>query len=309
MAVYPTYKVAGVDMDDPSGRWELVDGTRVLPSFPGRKVVNWDLPGMVGNQSAAYAPGESATVAIKLRINAVGAVANTIVSGGSYERLKALRDNIDLLFYSIGLARQGYEGLVAIRHYASGLDYRQANGRMVSSTEPEFDAFSDHAYLTLMFDIPAGVWGSPSFDVTKATLPVANKGYKIKIPTGTAPSVENWVSFTGGPNALDSKWGQRMGVKNQAGVGFKLGVQGKSAVVPAGKWAMVNTLQWKYGIGTNGTAWGTPKPFTGLIEPEGRPTGSALTILPGTERGYGYVWAWAPTANAQIIIRSRKMWY
>lgn len=309
MAIYPTYKVAGVSMDDPSGRWELVDGTRVLPSFPGRKVVNWDLPGMVGNQSAAYAPGESAKVAIRLRINAVGSTANTIVNGGSYEKLKALRDNLDMLFYSIGLARQGYEGLVAVRHYTSGSDYRQANARIVSSTDPEYSAYSDHAYITLLFDIPSGVWGSPSMDVTKATLPKAGKAYRIKVPAGTAPSVENMVCFSGGAVPLDSKWGQRMGAKNSAGVGFKLGVQGKSVVVPANRWAMVNTLHWKYGFSSSGTDWGVAKPYTGLLEPEGRPTGSALTILPSAERGYAYVYAWAPVAGTKIIIRSRKMWY
>ncbi|WP_346921388.1 hypothetical protein [Glutamicibacter creatinolyticus] len=263
---------------------------------------------MVGNQSAAYAPGESSTVPIRLRINAVGSVANTIVSGGSYERLKALRDNIDMLFYSIGLARQGYQGLVQIRHYTSGADYRMANGRMVSSSDPEFAAYSDHAYITLLFDIPAGVWGSPSVDVTKATLPQANKGYRIKVPAGTAPSIENMVCFRAS-TGIDSKYGQRAGAKNEAGIGFKLGVRGTPVKVAAKQWCMVNTYYWKYGFTPDGMAWGTAKPWTGLIEPEGRPEGTALAILPSAERGIGYVWVWSPTPGTEVIIRSRKMWY
>lgn len=307
MAIYPTYKVAGVSMDDPSGRWELVEGTRVLPSFPGRKVVKWDLPGMVGSQSAACAPGESASFQVRLRINAVGSTANTIVNGGSYEKLKALRDNLDMLFYSIGLARQGYEGLVDVRHYTSGSDYRRTPARMVSSTEPEFSAYSDHAYITLLFESPSGMWGSPSMDVTKAKF--TRRGtYRIKVPAGTAPSLENMVCLRA-PTTIDSKYGQRAGAKNSANVGFSLGVPGKSVVVPANKWIMINTLHWKYGFSSSGTNWGIGKPYTALIEPMGRPTGSALTILPSPERGYGYVWVSTPADNTEVIIRSRKMWY
>lgn len=308
MALYPTYRVAGVEMTDPSGRWELTPGTDLLPRFPGVRAARWNVPGMPGETQATYAPPQPTQVKVTLRINAVGGVANTIVKGGRDARIKAIKDNINLLFYSISLARQAYWGLVEIRRYSSGSDWVKANGRMISSAEPRFDPANDYAELDLLFDIPSGVWMAPAMDVTEARVNAGTT--RIKVPAGTAPSVENMVCLKPTDSAHESKYGTRIVVKGGQHGGFKIGLQGKSFTLPANQWTMVNTLYWKMGTTATKYDWGCSKPYKGLIEPSARPMGSALTIVPSAERNWAYVYiTHHHTKPVDVIIRSRKCYY
>lgn len=308
MTMYPTYRVAGVEMTDPSGRWELTPGADLLPRFPGVRAARWNVPGMPGEIQATYAPPKPTQVSIQLRVNAVGSVANTIVSGGRAARTKAIKDNINLLFYSIALARQAYWGLVEIRRYSSGSDWVKANGRLISSVEPRFNPANDYAELDLVFEIPSGVWMAPSMDVTEARVKAGTT--RIKVPAGTAPSVENMVCIKPTVGAHESKYGKRVLVTGGQHGGFKLGLQGKSFTLPASKWTMVNTLYWKVGSTATKYDWGCAKPYKGVLEPSARPMGSALTIVPSAEKDWAYVYiTHHDPAPFDVIIRSRKCYY
>lgn len=308
--IYPTYTVAGVDLSDPSGRWELLPGTEFLPRFPGARASTWTVPGMPGNMSAIYAPPEPTTVTMELRVNAVAGTAGTIVSGGRAARTKAIQDNLDLLFYAIAAARQSYRGLVAIRRYMSAQDQRLAKGRMISSSNIEYDPKHEYATVTLIFQIPSGVWLAPNFDVTEVTIPKANSQVRVKVPAGTAPSIESMICFyPPGGVSMESKYGARLWVSGGQQGGFLLGTQDQSVVLPANKWTIVSTLYWKYGSTSVARNWACPKPYKGLIEPTARPMGSALTILPSEERGWAYVYIKTPKAGTKVMLRTRKAYY
>lgn len=309
MALYPTYTVAGEKMDDPWGRWELVHGSRVLPTFPGRRLSSWNVPGQPGDVSAAYAPGEAASFPLRFRINAIENSSGQYVSGGTEARLRVLQANLDLLYQKILLAKQGYQGMVEVRHYDQASSYRRVSARVISASELEWDAYSEYAYVTLIFEAPTGVWTAPAFDVTSMTITKAQTSFRIEVPAGTAPMIENMVCFNPGATDLLSAAPARLAASGGPHGGFRLGTQDTSVLLPANKWTMVNTLHWKYGFTTGASDWGTPKPYRGLIEPNGRPMGSALTLLPEGDSGKAYLWVWAPRADVQVRIRSRKAWF
>lgn len=310
MAAYPTYTVAGVDCNDPSGRWELLPSTDVLPSFPGRRVSKWTVPGMVGDQTAGYAPGEAMTVSITMRFNAVGTVAGRIVSGGVAAKTKAISDNIDMFFHRTRLAAQGYLGMVDVRRYKASNSYRRFVGRVISATKPEWPEYADYATMTILFEAPAGVWTNGPYVVTKATIKKAKTSTRIKVPAGTAPTGEVLIAIKG---PRTSAYGDRITFTNGHGTGFKLGASGAPVVIPSGQWLVVNCLTWRYGLTPHKTDgkiwWGCEKPNTGLIEPKGRPMGTAITVIPEREEGVGWVYAWCPSADTQVMIRNRKAWY
>lgn len=306
---YPTYSIAGVACDDPSGRWELLPGTNLLPAFPGRRATNWTIPGSAGSRSSAYAPGESMTVSLAMRFNAVQGTAGSL-AWGLEARTKAITENLDLFFQTTALARSGFLGLVEIRRHYSATDSRVCAGRLVASATPEYDPRSDYATLTLIFEVPSGLWASPSFTTTLATITTTGQAVKVKVPAGTAPAMDNVIALKG---PFTSAYGSRVTITNGHGAGFKLGVKGKSLAAPSGGWLLINTNTWRYGVSMAATAaaidWACPKPGSGLIEPRERPMGSALTILPEQESGVGWVHVNSHVANLQVAIRSRRMWY
>lgn len=308
--IYPTYTVAGVDLTDPSGRWELLPETEFLPRFPGARASTWNVPGMPGSMSAIYAPPEPTSVTVSLRVNAVAGTAGTIISGGRAARTKAIQDNLDLFYYAIAAARQAYNGLIGIRRYTAAGEYRIAKARMIASNEVKYDPSHEYAILTIIFSIPSGVWLAPAFDVTTATIPKAGSKIRIKVPAGSAPSVESMVCFLPPDGAsMESKWGSRIWVGGGDHGGFLLGTKDRSVTLPANKWTMVNTLYWKYGFSSTSNNWGVAKPYKGLIEPSSRPMGSALTIVPSPERGWAYVYVIVPKAGTKVILRTRKAYY
>ncbi|MGO2778208.1 hypothetical protein [Glutamicibacter arilaitensis] len=310
MSNYPTYTVAGINLSDPSGRWELTPETELLHRFPGSRATSWNVPGMPGDQQALYAPAQATTVTLKLRINAVGKYANTFVTGGRAARLKAISDNLDMLNYATALGRQSYNGMVEIRRYLSATDYRKAHARMVSASDIQFDPKNDYATVSMIYSIPSGFWLAPRFDVTRTTIKKANALVRIEVPAGTAPSLESMVCFKPpGTTAMESKSGHRVTVTGGNHGGFYLGTADKSLTLPAGKWTMINTLYWKYGFSTRSDDWGIAKPYKGLIEPTARPMGSALAIVPSTKKDVGYVYIQVPTSGTEVVLRTRKAWY
>lgn len=308
MTLYPTYTVAGTRMDDPLGRWELVHGTRVLPSFPGRRLSSWIVPGQSGDVTAAHAPGSAMSFPIRLRVNAVTA-GGVSVTGNTGDRLKAIEDNVRALHAGMLMAKQGFQGLIEVRHYSTDSDFVKASARIISASEPEWEPYSESALVTFIFEVPAGVWTAPSFDVTSTTITKAQTSFRIEVPAGDAPCVETMVMFNPGSTALLSAPPARLAVSAGPHGGFRMGTADTSMTLPASKWTVVNALHWKYGHTSSQTDWGCPKPYGGLIEPNGRPMGSALTLLPENAEGKAYLWVWASRADVQVRVRSRKAWY
>lgn len=310
-STYPILKIAGVDLNDPSGRWDVLPGTTLLPAFPGRVETKVSTPGVPGYRAVAYAPGEPIKVAINMRFNAVSGVGNRIIPGNGAERAAAIAANMDMFFYATALARQGYAGLVRITKELKAGEVRMLSARMVASTEPDFNMGNDYATLQMVFEAPGGIWQDQNFSIFRTTT-VANKTITVEIPAGTAPALENVIAFRGAysKNTSDSN---RIKFTNEIDVGFQVGFLGANVNMAANDWMLINCLTWKNGYqrGLSGNfpnlSWGTGKNQS-QIHPVGRPLGNALTLLPSTKQGVAKLRIYSPMAR-QVQVRTRRAWY
>lgn len=309
MSTYPIVKIAGIDLNDPSGRWEALPGTLMLPHFPGRVETRVPTPGVPGYRGVAYAPGEPMKIPIVMRFNAVQTYANAIVPGGSSDRMAAIHQNIDTFFYATALARQGYAGLVEISKEVMPGEVRVASARMIASAEPEFDVGSDHATMTLIFETPSGVWLDKEYTVYETTTLGGASWHKVDIPSGTAPQTENQIAFRGPYRSNTPPYAS---FANELGIGFDLGFTGADVDLNSDDWVIIDTTSWSNGYRRNastlpGSAWTASKPHS-QIQPLGRPLGNALTLLPSTTRGKATLRYRVPL-QTQLQIRTRRAWY
>lgn len=312
MSTYPIVKIAGINLSDPSGRWDVLPGTSILPHFPGRAETRVPTPGVPGYRGVAYAPGESMKIAIVLRFNAVETYANEIVPGGSSERTAAIHRNIDTFFYATALARQGYAGLVEIYKEVHAGEPRVTAARMVASSELEFDPGKDYATMTMIFEAPAGVWLDEKYTIYQSVAERSFSVQQMEIPSGTAPQTENVVAFQGPYTANTGS--NRISFANELDIGFEVGFSGAGVSMAAGDWMLINTQTWRNGYqrglsqdGYPKLSWGMGKSFT-QIHPKGRSLGNALTLLPSVERGTAILRYKVPNAT-KVQIRTRRAWY
>ena len=308
MIQYPTFHVAGVPMDDPSGRWNLLPGTKVLPSFPGRVLSKVPTPGVPGYRSTVYAPGESALTTIVVRFHAkdrYGRLANDV-----HHRAAALSENIDLFFMATAIARQGYNGLVEIRRFLGPQIQRVAMGRVIASAEPEWSAGADYADLTLVFEIPSGVWMHPKYEVVKFNA-VKGQRMRIRLPGGSAPALDNMVAIRGpykGNIASGRTW-----IGNDHSTGFTLGFAGSNCSASASEWIVIDTQTWKCGRAPvdpkdpDKVDWNVRKPFAWL-DSSGRPQGGALTLTPSATLNAAVLRV-QTQVNTRMQVRTRRAWY
>lgn len=312
MSTYPIVKIADVNLNDPSGRWDALPGTGLLPHFPGRVETRVPTPGVPGHRNVAYAPGEAMKIPVVMRFNAVETYANTIVPGGSSDRMAAIHRNIDTFFYATALARQGYAGLVTLYKEFHAGEPRVTAARMVASSEPEYDHGNDYATMTMIFEAPSGVWLDEKYTVYQTTAERSFQTLQMEIPSGTAPQTENVVAFKG-PYAMNSNGSNRISFANELDIGFEVGFSGAGVSMGANDWLLVNCQTWRNGYQRSLAGdfpkldWGIGKPNT-QIHPKGRPLGNALTLLPSTKRGTAILRYKVPN-ETKVQIRTRRAWY
>lgn len=311
MSTYPIVKIADVNLNDPSGRWDALPGTGLLPHFPGRVETRVPTPGVPGYRSVAYAPGEAMKIPVVMRFNAVETYANTIVPGGSSDRMAAIHRNIDTFFYATALARQGYAGLVTLYKELHAGEPRVTAARMVASSEPEYDHSNDYATMTMIFEAPSGVWLDEKYTVYQTVAERSFRTLQMELPAGTAPQTENVVAFrgpysnNGGANPIR--------FANEMDIGFEIGFNGAGVSMGSNDWMLVNTQTWRNGYqrGLSGSYpklnWGISKPNT-QIHPFGRSLGNALTLLPSRDRGVATL-RYSVPAETRVQIRTRRAWY
>lgn len=311
MSTYPIVKIAGIDLNDPSGRWDALPGTLTLPHFPGRVEARVPTPGVPGYRSVAYAPGEAMKIPIVIRFNAVQTYANAIVPGGSSDRMAAIHRNIDTFFYATALARQGYAGLVTIYKELHAGEPRVTAARMVASSEPEYEHGNDYATMTMIFEAPSGVWLDEQYTVYQTTAERSLGVRQIEIPSGTAPQTENIVAMRGPYNSVEDS--RRASFTNEMDIGFEIGFDGVRSSLGANDWVVVNTQTWRNGYLRHRSGkfpninWGVPKNNT-HVQPVGRSLGNALTLLPSVDRGVAILRYRVPH-ETQLQIRTRRAWY
>ena len=308
MYQYPTFHVAGVPMDDPSGRWNLLPGTKVLPSFPGRQLYKVPTPGVPGYRSTIYAPGESALTTIVVRFHAMDQYGR--IPGDVHHRAAALSANIDLFFMTTALARQGYSGLVEIRRFLGPQIQRVAMARVIASAEPEWSPDRDYADLTLVYEIPSGVWMHPNAEVTKFNVTTGQR-HRIRLPGGSAPSLDAMIAVKGPYNG-DINSG-RTWVGNDHNVGFVIGFKGSGCRVAADEWLVIDALNWKCGKhkvdpkDPDKINWDVSKPYAWL-DSSGRPQGSAMTLIPSATLNASVLRV-QTQVNTRMQVRARRAWY
>lgn len=305
-------KIAGINLNDPSGRWDAAPGTLVMPHFPGRVETRVPTPGVPGARTVAYAPGEPMKIPIVVRFNAVETYANEIVPGNGPARMAAIHQNIDTFFYATALARQGYSGLVEISKEVRKGEVRVTAARMVAASEPEYRLGDDYATMNMVFESPSGVWLDKEYTVFQTIAERSFQTQQLKIPCGTAPQTQTVVAFRG-PYAMNSSSGSRVKFTNELNIGFEVGFSGAGVSMGSRDWMLVNCQTWKNDYQRNLSGdypklnWGMGKSYS-QIHPVGRSLGNALTLLPSQERGVAILRYQVPAAT-RIQIRTRRAWY
>lgn len=314
MAGYPRITIAGVDLDDASGRWDVLEGTGNLPGFPGRTVSKLSVPGQPGYVQSAYAPTQARAIPIVLRFNAVDNEAGVIVSGHG-PRSAAISKNMDLFFQATALGASGYDGLVEVRHYTAPGEYRRAVGSINASSSPSYKAGDSYALVTLLFDMPGGLWEDPTWDVTGMNL-TAGQTADLIVPSGSAPSWDNFVAFKG-PLTWNGS-GDRATIVSNSGNGFAVGLpKGIPLALSSTDWVVFDTTNGTAAIVTTSSAnglepgsWEGGKSVVGWTGMVGRTMGPVLHIVPGTGGSNTTAKLRVHRPNAgRVVVRSRKRWY
>lgn len=298
----PTVLVAGVDCNDPSGRWSMVDGTALLGSFPGRTEQNVGSAGGVGARVLRTAPLQPAKWNLRVRFYAVDPATGLRVRD-HYDRAKSIAGNMRLFQSMTGLAAQGYQGHVAIERRPDGRPGGAlvGYGRVVSVSEVEWDGYEEYVDVDYLFSIPEGRWFAKSWDITKVT-PSALKHTTVKVPMGEAEIDDVQIAVKGPQDhSHHSIW-----VRNEAGVGFAY--WGKT---PADRWTVIGSKDWKATTGGINIPYWKALDNTqifGRLTPWGESQGSALVLYPHKGNNYGLLTIRIPSRN-QVQIRTRKAYY
>jgi hypothetical protein len=298
MAQYPTFHLSGVPLDDPEGRWNLVPGTQVLSAFPGLRESTYSLPGMWGEQSVAHAPGQPTTRRLRLQFHARRASGS--IAPSTAERMKLLAEHISEFYRATRLAAAAYMGDVELRHFLSASDQRLAYGRVISTSEPQYEPYGDYATLEMIFSIPQGRWFSTTAIETNLPIPGSTE-QTFTIPAGDAP-VDNMLIQVRGPLSIST--GNPLRVMNEAGHGFEF-----TDPIPAGQYLIVNPLMWGSRVyASTAYNWTISPAATGALRPVGKPHGSALALFPGSSPNTAVIRIKSPGAG-EARIRARKAWF
>lgn len=299
----PTVTIAGVDCNDPSGRWAMLNGHAMFGTFAGRSEVNVSVPGTIGSRVLTGAPLESLSWRLAIRFWAVDPETGHR-PGNRFDRGRFIHGNMEMFERATRLGAQGSVGHVEIvRRLGPGADERRVGyGRVVSQSAHEWDGYSEYADVEYLFSLPSGRWYGPRIDITKVSLG-SLKTTVVAIPAGTAEMDD--VQFAV-PGAQDHSY-HSIWVRNMNDVGFAY--WGKTA---ADKWALIDPLNWKATVSAKSANpnWGTLKrsQMFGRLSPWGPPQGSGLVLYPEANGGVAKMKIRIPSAS-QIWIRSRKAYY
>lgn len=296
--LYPTYTVAGTALDDPQGRWNLVPGTDLLPSFPGLRNHSYSVPGAAGEIAVQHAPVLNTTRKVVVQFHAVGRDGS--IASSPRERVELLSQHIGSFYSGLRMAAAGHEGLTELVYHLSEVESRVAYGRVAASAAPEYAPGNDYATLELLFEIPAGRWFSPTYDTVSFVAWAGTTSFDI--PCGDAPMDDIEVNVQGDGWFLPER---PLILTNEAGHGFRL----EQRLAADTDWLLLRPLLWgsRSYTGTN-AQWGLPATKTGVLLPQNRSQGSGLVLYPSTTEGIAKLKVTTP-GGIDLQVRVRKAWF
>lgn len=270
--LYPTYTVNGVPMFDQLGRWHEHEKMSIFPAHPGLRATMLSFPGVGGEVPLPQAPHEPGKFVLHMVVNAVNP--DTGVNPNTYaERLVQLAANASELFTALEIPRMTQGGSAVLERMFSPSERHTAYGRLIASSEIDFEPGADWAEYRFIFHIASGVWHGQAVNALF-------DGIGVERVTGlsrsTAP-IDGPVVTLGGPFTY-------MEVTNRRGNGF-----GYTQGLAAGQHVSIDTLNWTVSpIATHsGTLPATPATGTYSISSKlravGQTSGVALTLLPERE--------------------------
>lgn len=188
MAVYPLVSVNDVPLDDPLQRWGV---RRDLParSLPGIRATNVTIPGRSGVLWDTDDPYDTNSFQIGLYVFGNGATENEITA--SIER------NLESLFFLLS------QPPLRLTYQWSEEEYRVADARVISASNPVFLPGRDAATIDVIFDIPGVFWRDafPSnFSTTVNTSnPLSFKSFDVFPLQGSTGPIEDLELILSGP--------------------------------------------------------------------------------------------------------------
>lgn len=157
--------VNGYRLDDPAGRWRVMEGTKV-PAPGAMRLVSTTIPNRMGVIPQPALAAEPFMVSINLMVTDAG-------KPGHWSQVQY---NYDTL---MGIIRPFYS-LSTLEYMPDGSDIRWAYARLSGEPSVVFDRGAMTYDVTIVFEVPGGVWK----DRTAQIMP-ANDLSKIK--GGSAP--------------------------------------------------------------------------------------------------------------------------
>lgn len=135
------WRVDGVDLDDARGRWCLTDATDLSPAWPAPRLASVQVPGRDG--VLAMAPGGVEPVSV-----ALGVLVRDSGRG---------RAGLDENLRALGALVRGRR-LLEVEHLPAGGPPRRAVARLSGSVSPTVRWAEMVATLTLVLEVPGGLW-------------------------------------------------------------------------------------------------------------------------------------------------------
>lgn len=270
--LYPTYSVNGIPMADPDKRWHEHESMSVFPAHPGLRATTISLAGVGGETLLPQAPHEAQDFILHMVINAIDWSTGRMAVGYN-NKLNAINANVHALIRALSVARQTQGGMATIERHMSDWITHTARGRMVASTEVEFEPGYDYAVYKFVFRIPAGVWHGEPVD---QQLSAVGTQWISALAESTAPIDGPSISLAGPFTYIE--------VTNTYGNGFRL-----ERPLAAGQYVTVDTFHWTVSPTTSfsGDIPLTPAPGTYAPSPQlhsmGQVSAVALSLLPEEE--------------------------
>lgn len=290
--LYPTYSVNGVAMADTAKRWHEHESMSVFPAHPGLRATSLSLAGVGGETLLPQAPHEAQDFVLYMVVNAIDATTGKMAL--TYpSKLNALNANAHALFRTLGIARQTQGTSATIERHMSPWHTHTAYGRLIASSEIEFEPGYDYASYKFIFRIPAGVWHGEPVDELISGIDTQRI---VSLAEATAPIDGPSISLAGPFNYLE--------VTNALGNGFRL-----DRTLAAGEYVTVDTFHWTVSPTAthNGELPRTVAPGVYAPSPQlhsvGQASAVALTLLPEEELGAQLSFAGSGRVDGQTAAR------
>ena len=258
-----------------TGAWDVLRGTSLLPSAPSYRRAPFERPSQHGESRAQFSPIAPKSHLVVLRFYAVDADPNSPMFGTvpttPGERIRALQDNMDELFFRTQLGSNGSKGYLELsKTYSVNGSPLYSNVDVVGADEPSYEADYYWADYELILRLPHGTWTGEE-QIIEKELPSGES--EVLLPMGTSPVWDMKIAMR---TIDESRLEIGSTFVNDQDVGFRMAGTINSWWIMD----MVTRMSTSAGLGSS-PIWSRTLNNALLVEELGRPQGSGLLVNPG----------------------------